>query len=184
MSDSNKLSAQSEPVKKFNRFYICLIAAIGAVLVAALVLGVHVNLMLGLFVGIAGAVLYPLLLADEMKKSLGLWCRRIEGGIACSVISSKRLEGRTEKEVPERLMWLDVVALCPPEKKDKADTRTEVLYLPRTLKKIEQGSLSGMTALRLITYGGTAAEWSQIELDEELPAIEIEFKEQETDERV
>ncbi len=164
-----------ERLKKFNSFYLALVISVGAVIAAAIVLGVFVRVSAGLIVGICGVLVYLLLLSDEMKRGLGLWYKRVDGGIACSAIASKKLVGCTERHIPERLMWLDVVELCPPMGKDRPDRQISVLYLPVSVKKIDKNAFSGMDALCLIAYGGSADDWKGVSCEADISGIEIEF---------
>ena len=70
-------------------------------------------------------------------------------------------------------MWLDVVALTPPEKNAPADTLAETVYIPVSVKKIEQGALSAMPSLCRIVYLGSYDEWCEIDTCEELSAYEL-----------
>ena len=182
MENKDFLKVFDERVKKFNRSYLTIVIAAGAVMAAAVTVAVLWRVSVGLLLGICGAVAYMLLLSDMMKRELGLWYKRTEGGIACSVISSKKLEGEKERALPERLMWLDVTALCAPEGKDTPDTCAETLYLPVSVKRIEADALSGMAALKRIVYGGSAEEWREVLCEADLSGIEIETQSAECEE--
>ncbi len=182
MSNRDFLKRFDESFKKFNKSYLTLVIIIGVIMAAAITLAILWRVMAGLLLGIGGAVAYTFLLSDMIKKGLGLWYKRVEGGIACSVISSKKLEGEKERALPERLMWLDVTALCAPEGKDAPDTYAEILYLPVSVKRIEADALSGMAALKRIVYGGSAEEWQQVSCEADLSEIEIETRNAECEE--
>ncbi|MBQ8849583.1 MAG: hypothetical protein IJ011_04550 [Clostridia bacterium] len=169
------MSDFEKKIQKFNKFYLWLVIAVGVVMVAAITVAVYVSVFAGVIVGIVGALVYLLLLSDEMKRSLGLWYRRIDGGISVSVISpkGKKAAKETERYIPERLMRLDVVAIDAPEGKDAPDALAEVLYIPRSVKRIEAGALSGMVSLSRIIYAGSAEEWAAVVCEDELEEIEV-----------
>lgn len=163
-----------EKVKKFNRFYLCLVIAVASVSVAAIITAMYINIMAGVIIGICGVLAYLLLLSDEMKRSLGIWYRRIEGGLSVWVIEPKKKDCvSSERYIPQKIMWLDVVSLSAPEGKDRPDTTATTLYIPPSVKRIEKDALSSMTSLVCIKYLGSSEEWAQVICEAELDGINI-----------
>ncbi len=171
-----------ERVKKFNSFYLTLVISVGALSAAAILLAVFFKASVGLAVGICGVLLYVLLLSERMKKGLGLWYRRCEDGIACSVIESKKDGDCGERHIPSRLMWLDVTELCPVCGKDRPDVQTEVLHLPCSVKRIDKDALLEMPCLKKIVYHGSAEQWTEVVCSGDMSKIEIITEQKEAEE--
>ena len=169
------MTSFEEKVKKFNSFYLWLIIAVCALSAAAILVAVYFEVYVGVIIGICTALAYAYTLGYELRSSLGFKYTRISGGIALSAVEPKRdAEGNSaERHIPSRLMWLDVVALTPPEKNASADTLAETVYIPASVKKIEKGALSAMPSLCRIVYLGSHEEWCEIDTEEELSAYEL-----------
>ena len=169
------MTSFEEKVKKFNSFYLWLIISVGALSAAAILTAVYFEVYVGIIIGICAAVSYTATLGYELRTSLGFKYTRISGGIALSAVEPKRdaESSSAERHIPSRLMWLDVVALTPPEKNAPADTLAETVYIPVSVKKIEQGALSAMPSLCRIVYLGSYDEWCEIDTCEELSAYEL-----------
>lgn len=164
-----------ERVKKFNKFYLWLVIAVGALCVAAVLCAVYVRVFLGVIIGMCAVLAYVFVLSDELRRVFGVRYKRVEGGIALSVISAKNQAESEERYIPSRLMWLDVVALSAPEGRFVPDSVTDTLFIPATVKVIEKDALSGMTALCRVVYMGTAEEWQSVETGEELDGLQVAF---------
>lgn len=166
-----------EKIKKFNSFYLWLLIAVGALSAAAVISAVYIKVYVGIIIGICAAVAYTAALNNELRLSLGLGYKRVEGGIALTLVEPKKDKngGSSDRYLPSRLMWLDVVALARPEKECSADREAETLFIPSSVKRIEGGALSGMTSLRRIVFLGSPEEWCEIEKGEELCEYELSF---------
>ena len=165
-------------IEKFNKFYLWLLIGVGALLVAAILSAVYIKVSVGIILGICAAVAYTVALNSELRTSLGLKYRRVEGGIELTVVApQKGPDGElTERHLPSRLMWLDVVAVGKPEKKDTPDTNAEVIFIPSSVAKIEGNALSEMSSLRRIVFYGSPEEWESINKGAELDMLEIVFE--------
>ncbi len=162
-------------VKQFNKFYLWLVIAVGALCAAAVLCAVYVRVFVGIVIGICAALAYVFLLSDELHRAFGVRYRRVEGGISLSVIAPKKPQDTVERYLPARLMWLDVVSLSAPEGKYAPDTVTRTLFIPATVKVIEKGALSGMTALCQVVYMGLPEQWQTVETGDELEGLQIAF---------
>lgn len=151
----------------FERFYLWLVVAGGALCATAVVLAVLVRVSIGLALAIATALAYRYLLAWSLAKGLGLHAKNRRGRCTVSLI-----RGEEEAFLPERLLWLDVTCLSAAEKVSDGE-KVRVLTLPRTLRRIETGAMDTLVALERIEFCGTEEEWQAMEKPESLPACEI-----------
>lgn len=154
-------SPLADKVAAFGKFYLFLVIICGVILCGAIALAVYVHVAVGIAVGVVAVVLYRCALDDTLKKTFGLAYKRVEGGIAVAPIKKDRGECPQALYVPERLMWLDVVGLYGAEK--KAERGYAEIYLPATVKIIEEDCLASFDRLEAVYFNGERAAWEQIE---------------------
>ena len=174
------MSELDAKVKQFNKFYLWLVIAVGALCAAAVLCAVYVRVFVGIIIGICSALAYVFILSDELHRAFGVRYKRVDGGISLSVTAHKQPVDTEERYLPSRLMWLDVVSLSAPEGKYVPDKVTDTLFIPATVKVIEKGALSGMTALCRVVYMGSAEEWQSVETGDELEGLQIAFATEDT----
>ena len=173
-------------MKKFNRFYLWLIIGLSVLSIAAIVTAVYYNAFVGILLGICVLLAYNFTLHDELRRSLGVRYRRVEGGISLTPIAqkSKKEADITEKALPSRLMWLDVVAISAPERSDVADIRTEILFIPSSVTAIDENAFENMWALRRIVYDGSSEAWQKIFGGVLSDAVEVVFSDEGNDQDI
>ena len=173
-------------MKKFNRFYLWLIIGLSALSVAAIVTAVYYNAFVGILLGICVLLAYNFTLRDELRRSLGVSYKRVEGGISLTPIAqkSKKEAEIIEKVLPSRLMWLDVVAISAPEKDAVTDTRTEIIFIPSSVTAVDENAFEQMSALRRIVYDGSSEAWQGIFGGVLSDAVELVFSNESNDEDI
>ena len=162
-------------MKKFNEFYLHLVVGVGVLLAAAIWVGMKAHVIAGLAVAAVAVCAYALSLAEYMKKKLGLAYTRVQGGVSLTVVDTGSENNKwdvTERYIPSRIMWLDVVEIGGRNKKQKADTGVTAIHIPLSVKKIEKDAFESMTALDTIAYEGTEEEWKEIDILTDLSKIE------------
>lgn len=167
-------------LKKFNIFHLLLTVVGGAVLIAAIVTAICVKVTTGIIIGICVCVAYTLLLNGIIEGMFGVSYRRVSGGIALTVIRSKK-DLDTCRRLPCRLMGQNVVAIDGRGKQDKADTRVETLIIPATVRHIEENAFEGMTSLCHIVFEGDAHMWDGV-THGDLDTLQVEFAKEDTHE--
>ena len=167
-------------ISSFGVFYVGLVCVCIAMSIAAVVIAVYLSVFGGLLVAMLAAVFYRAFLVGRMKHQLGLSYRRVDGGIACSVIKIETPLYRREqwelyekRIIPSKLIFLDVVEVCESGVSGVADDFATTVRIPRSVKRIDAGAFSGMSALRTLVYDGTDAEWQEVECPASLDGIEV-----------
>lgn len=168
----------------FNSFYLWLVIGDSAMMLAAIVSAIYISVLLGVFIGICACLAYVFFVSDELKKRFGLRHKRVDGGLALSVVSGRETDGDAISKIyiPARLMWLDVVKVVANEGQRKADPNAQVVYIPRSVRKIEKDALSVLPMLYRVVYEGTAEEWDMICKEDRLDRLEIIFSNSDTQE--
>lgn len=149
-----ELSAEKQ--KSFHTFYIYLILGCAAVLVMGILLAVLVSVAVGAAVFVAGCGVYLFFLRDELRRRLSVGYRRGEDGWALTPVET----GRDVLWIPCRLMWMEVTELfwegsCP-------CAELKRLYVPTSVKRIEDGFFEGLPELECLSYLGTREQWEQV----------------------
>ena len=171
-------------LEHFNSFYLWLVIGVGTMMIAAIVSAIYISVLLGVFICICACLAYLFFLSDELKRRLGLKHKRVDGGLSLSVVSGKETHGDAipEIHIPARLMWLDVVRLSSNAGQRGTAPDVQVVYLPRSVRKIEKDALSALPMLYRVVYEGTAEEWEKICKEDVLDRLEIIFSNQNTQE--
>ena len=165
-------------LKSFSESYLNLVVGVGLLLAVAIWLGVKVHVLAGMGLATVAVCIYAICVEDGLRKKLGVAYTRVTGGVSLTVVDPKCKTkwDKTQRQIPARVMWLDVVALGGRTKKQKADADVVTLYLPVSVKKIEKDALDGMISLRELVYDGTEEQWNEVEKLADLSSLEIKIQ--------
>ena len=169
-------------LKGFGEFYLHMVVGVCVLAASSIWLALKVHPFAGLFLAFVTVLVYAVSLEYNLRKKLGLGYSRVKRGAAVSVVDP-RAEVKWNREIrriPERLLWLDVVAIGEKDPKQKSDVQVTTVYIPVSVKKIDKKAFDGMTALTTLVYEGTEEQWSEVEILADIDGIEIVKSEQKT----
>ena len=156
---------------KFDSFYLQLIVCCAAVCAAAIAVAILANVFVGILASIAIAVVYFYFSSDELRRDLGI--RASLCGSDLKLVSFKTLTG-SEAFIPARLMWRDLTEIGCGAFDSKANAEIELLHIPSTVTRIENGALRGCVSLKKLLF--ECESLSSLTIEEDLSSYEIELR--------
>ncbi len=139
----------------FDAFYKETIAVAAILIGCAVLAAVYIEVMLGIVIAVSTAVIYIASVNRKMKKTMGLKYSPAQGGIAVHILGNAEC-----KEIPDRIMWMNVVELGASGK--KAEAVSETLRLPCSLCYIDEGAFDNADKLNMIIFEGSASQFKKI----------------------
>jgi len=146
-------------MRSFSSYYAQLLVCIGILVAIGIGIAILKDVIIGACVAILGAILYVYFVSDELSKKLGLQYKSITGGI--TVIRCRARYGDT-LYIPPQLIGMDVIRLEKDLLLSKKNVELTCLYLPSTLRYIEDGAFEGCPSLREIRFAGSEDEWNAL----------------------
>ena len=171
MSKDIKEKSFLERKKDFDRFYLGIVIICGALCMGAIAVAIHIRVLWGVFAAIAAVVSYRLALDDTMKRMLGLSYRRVQGGVGVSPVRISKNTDTERREIPARLLWLDVVELCRDAKHE--DKSVCEIVLPLSIQRISDDAFEGLESLTSVVYEGSLEDWANVVCDADLSGITV-----------
>jgi len=157
----------------FDGYYRRLLIRIGSVMLLAVALALLTPVVIGVAVAALGAVAYAYYTKNALSSRLGLTYRSIVGGLA---ITSIKPCCEQTVYVPATLMYTRVITLKACALAKEGHT-VELLYLPATLRTVEDGAWDGAISLRTVCFGGTAEQWEALGAPALPEGVSLSFEE-------
>ena len=176
IAEEEKLSFEDRFILRYRRYgdyYALLLIVVGAAVAAAVGIGLFENVLLGIALAIASAVVYRICSEDEARKQLGLRvsheCGRItvRKGIACW--------GDT-LVIPDRFEFAVVAKIADRAFDSKKNVDLKAVYLPVSIKHIGENIFGDELSLPEIHFEGTEEQWRSIESHTDLSSAVVFFE--------
>ena len=159
-------------MRAFSRFYVAILAFVGAVMAGAIAAAVLYDVLVGVSVASFSVIFYAVEVPDKMSKELGVRYVSMAGGIRMTKCRARYGERLI---IPENLMWFDVIEIGDEAFATDKNRELREVFLPSTLKVIGRDVFSGCESLEAIYYGGSEEAWSRVYSETDLSGIKIVF---------
>ena len=169
--------------KDFDKYYLWLVIMCGLMGIAAVAVALYIKFFAGIVIFAAVPLVYSVFLSDRLQKSFGLICRTTSEGVSVAVIRRSAKSEDEEAEIPDKLMWYNVISLHGAGGK-KQNVTLKKLYIPDSVKSISEDSFKDLPVLKELHYRGSREEWERVDCKADISGLLIVCRDEEEPETV
>ncbi len=157
---------------KFRAYYSQLLITMGILAAISVVIAVAFNLIIGVAIAIATAIIYAFFVSDEMYKKLGIKYTSISGGLKINVSHARY---GNVLWIPSNIIGLDVIEIGDRAFLSENNEALSCVFLPSTLKKIGENIFENCSSLTDVHFEGSEKQWRKIENKTDFSALNLKF---------